>query len=353
MANYIKITDLVNDLKIQGLVRFVNSKNGRGVSFINSHQNIPANFDVDDIYINLDCQRLIDKSRATKIMHIAKDFNTNMFSVPQLTKTSCGKMVCPDGAGRIVAAILNKVQLIPAQQLSKSNPNQSDDDFQAELFLSQDENAAKVTGWQYHRVAHTIGIPTNKSMATKHNRALDIQKVIDKLNNRNSNVVYGYEGTPDIDLSESYIYFSRGVFKNEYNPLNAKNAAGKRDAPELYESCVIYEKYCEHKVLGQNLEVFYYFLGQEAEKYSKVLGKEYGQNAIDDASRKLRFILQNEIKKSNGNVTRLSNMNLKKLFQNTNAANKAPRDIGNQQLVNEWNKIVLNKSLMSEYQNFV
>jgi hypothetical protein len=96
-------------------------------------------------------------------MHIAKDFNTNMFSVPQLTKTSCGKMVCPDGAGRIVAAILNSVQLIPAQQLSKSNPNQSDDDFQAELFLSQDENAAIVTGWQYHRVAHTIGIPTNKS----------------------------------------------------------------------------------------------------------------------------------------------------------------------------------------------
>jgi hypothetical protein len=351
MANYIKITDLVDDLKNAGLVRFVGSKNV-SFSFINSHQNIPANFDVNDIYINQDCQRSIDKGRANKIMHIARDFNPNIFSVPQLTKTSCGKMVCPDGAGRIVAAILNNIQLIPAQQLIKSNPNQLDDDFQAALFLQQDENAAKVTGWQYHRVALNQSDPEGKQII-KYNRALDIQKVIDKLNSRNPNVVYGYEGTRNVDLSESYIYFSRGVFRKEYNIMNATNHPGKRDAPELYEACVIYEKYCEHKVMGQNLEVFYYFLAQEAEKYSTALGRKYGQNDIDEASRKLRFILENQIKKSNGNIARLSNMDLKALLQTTNATNKAPLNIGNQQLVNEWNKIMLNKNLRNAYQSFV
>ena len=349
MANYVKIIDYINSLIQRGKpLKYLPNSN---ISFTHSHSNIAPNFDVNDLYVNLDCQREITDGRAKKIMQITKRFNANQFSVPQITQTMCGKYVVPDGLGRTISAILNGVNRIPGQLLVKSNPNQSDDDWQGELYLSQDENEESLKGWQRHRVAKNLQNPQSKAMKYQHSRAQDIQRVIDKLNTNSKGIIFGYEGNNnDVDLSEAYRYFANGVFREEYNPNYAKLPAGTRDAPELFEACIAYQQYGEKEVMGQNLEAFYSFIADQAQTTFNNNSSMTKLDSIKEAGRQLRFILHTKAKTSK--KQQLSNQELKNFLGTTNCANNQVSKVGTASLNQEWKKLRNNTNYMAQYATF-
>lgn len=349
MANYIKLVDLTQQLVNKGLLKFCKQK--QTINFQNSHSNIPANFNINDLWVNLDCQREITEKRARMIQNIANDFNANAFGVPQVTKTMCNKMVIPDGQGRSIAAVLAGVSSIPCQLLLKSNISQFDDDWEGEHFLTQGDNVQAIDGWQIHRVALNIKNPSTKGTALVCNRAADIERVLNKLN-QSGYGKFGYDGTNSVDFCNSYRYFSNGVIREHLNFNVKKNIAGQRDAPELFESCIIYAKHIsDQKVEGQNLEVLNYFICQEANNFSNITGTVYGKTAIDNASKRLRFLLYLESGKRK--KTKLTNQELKMFLGTTNCANNEVSEKGYKKLSSEWSKIVNDSSMMQSYQQFV
>lgn len=351
--NYIKLKDLTQQKINQKLLKPAKSQS---ISFASSHQ-LPASisgqffpfplYPLDNIWINMDCQRDIDSKRARKIQKIANEFNPNAFNVPTATLTDDGEVVIPDGMGRCIAAVLANVKEVPLRFCPKDNPEQSDNDWQGEHFLTQDENVQAIDGWQTHRVALKIENPSKKGTKTQVARARDIQRVLDKLNN-SGNGTFGFDGE-SLDFCNAYRYFTNGIIRDSMNSDAKQDNAGKRDAPELYEACLVYKNYVsDQKVEGQNLEVFNYFIIEFAKSYARNTGTTYSLIAIKEASKKLRFILQ-----INGNGKKLSNSQLKSFLQTENAANDAVRENGLKKLTSEWNKICNDVNLMRSYQQFV
>lgn len=355
MGNYIKVEDLAKNLIASGKIQHV--KQTQLYNFNYSHVNLPV-YAVKDLWVNLDCQRDITDKRASMIQNIAKKFDPYSFGMPRVTQTTCGKLVIPDGQGRTIASYLAGIMDVPCQLMLKINQNQSDDDFQGELFLTQGENTQAIEKWQEHRVALNIKVPIGKGTMTKCNRAKDIQRTLDQLNKKYQAKygLFSYDGTGSVDFGDSYQYFSSGVFRDVFNYQVNSQKAGSRTAPELIEACRVYAEYCsEQKVEGQNLEVMNYFIRREAENIFsnslKVNNPTSYNQAIDLACKQLRYILY--VKCQNGAKQKLSNLDLKQFFDTKNCANKQVSTTGHQSLNSEWNKIMKTQILMQAYQQFV
>jgi hypothetical protein len=355
----IKLEDLVSKLKTAGILsppsRF------SPPNFALSHSNISDRIKTSDLYIDPMTQRKIDKSRGKKINKIAGDFDSYKFGMPLVTQDIDGTYFVVDGQGRSIAAVLVALDEIPCQILLKPNVTASGSEFRGEIYITQNDNVETLSGWQLHDVAQNLPNPHSKSAKHQVYRARDIKNLLTKLNNNSNGWTFGYHIDANssrtkytVDLTKSYEYVVNGIIRPTHN-IECGLGAGDRTAKSLEAALNVFAEYLpEQVVVGQNLDVFTYYIKQTTCELRNNRNLRDVTNAeINDAAKRLCYILHyhNCLKKVSDPYHILKHQELKELLGTTNKANNEVAIIGDIKLKELWATILKSKQFSTEQYN--
>lgn len=355
----IKLVDLVNKLKTAGIL---SAPSVELPNFALSHSNISGRIKLSDLYIEDKTQRKIDKNRGKKINKIAGGFDPYKFGMPLVTQDVNGTYFVVDGQGRAIAAVLVALDEIPCQIVLKPNATGSDSEFQGEIFITQNDNVEAVSGWQLHDVAKELtGAPQLKSAKHQVNKAKDIKNLLTKLNNNSNGWTFGYHIDANssrtkytVDLTKSYQYVVNGVIRPTHN-IECGLRASDRTAKSLEAALNVFAEYLpEQVVVGQNLDVFTYYIKQTTCELRNNRNLRDVTNAeINDAAKRLCYILHyyNCLKKVADPYHILKHQELKELLGTTNKANKDVAITGDIKLKELWAMVLKSKQFSTEQYN--
>lgn len=303
--------------------------------------------------VNTNTQRFVDNIRAKKIIQIVKQFDVYKFDPIRITADLNGNDIIVDGQGRAIAAAILGIDTVPCWFSKKpTGLTSSDEDWQAELFLCQDDNNEKVTGWQYHNVAKNLSTPSSRSQKA-FNRARDIENMLERINLKNNNKMWKFGYNLDntnisltVDLTKCHLYLTRCIFKKEYNSAVDIKNAGSRNCPELEAALEVCAKVLPNsQVVGQNLEIMTRFIRE----LTLTSTHQSLEKDIKEAQKKLSFLCERFLQ----NISSKTHEALKEKFGVKNQANKNVADYGVKTLKEEWDKIRKSKVESNNFDLYV
>lgn len=330
---------------------------------------------INQIYIDYSCQRRVDTKRVNKINGIIRNFKSRYFTRPRLTKLDDEHYVCIDGQARIVAAIRHGNSSIPADF---DQPKENVVDYCKDLFVSQHENEAPVSGWDNHEVMKTMNETyvngSGKSLTTRYNTAKDIQKILDyggqsytfsttplsfktlqlsfTANTKSISLNTAFESVSRLSKKQKYLFESDGI---------SVKKAGSRNPMFVGEILKVFaQHFSGDSLVGHNLDSAGEYVRQEYisemkkrdpenlpdwhwdfkhEKDKKRKNCKINSSILIDQVNKLNFIfLKMCTRHQTAGRGKFTQSNLKEILETRGKANAEPATVGANKLREYYNQ---------------